>query len=195
MSDIEDVASETDDISEVSEMENYSSGDEGLNDDVDETVNDSDILHNTKLDGNAGTDSTNAKDIDDESDIDEEEVYKIEKLQKDLSNFHTEHNLLSLDEIKPLLKIQRNNNNIIIDANHRSIPLLTKYEYTKAIGLRIIQLENGAKPFITVDKDIVDPFIIAVSELKEKKLPFIIRRPVSTTEYEYWPLEELELVV
>tara|TARA_A100001015_G_C14961903_1_gene701289 strand:+ start:1373 stop:1486 length:114 start_codon:yes stop_codon:yes gene_type:complete len=36
--------------------------------------------------------------------------------------------------------------------------------------------------------------LIAIKELQERKLPFIIRRPIPNGGFEYWPLNELEVV-
>ena len=41
---------------------------------------------------------------------------------------------------------------------------------------------------------IIDGYIIAERELLEKKIPFIIKRPISNNKFEYWKLEDLEIV-
>jgi DNA-directed RNA polymerase subunit K/omega len=56
------------------------------------------------------------------------------------------------------------------------------------------QIENGAKPFVKVSENIVESYIIAELELKEKKLPFIIRRPIPGGGSEYWKLKDLEII-
>ena len=150
---------------------------------------DSDSETGSKTGSESGSESN-----DDESDDDSVKMKKIKHLEKDLSSFHTEYNMLSLDEIKPLLQIQRNSNNVIIDSNHKTYPFLTKFERTKVIGLRSVQLSSGLKPFVTLEKHIIDPVVIANLELEQKKIPFIIKRPISRNQYEYWPLQELELL-
>jgi len=40
----------------------------------------------------------------------------------------------------------------------------------------------------------LDNFIIAKIELKQKKLPFIIQRPLPNNTFEYWKLEDLEIL-
>ena len=40
-------------------------------------------------------------------------------------------------------------------------------------------------------KNINDPIQIAKKELELRKLPFIIRRPISNNNYEYWKLSDL----
>jgi DNA-directed RNA polymerase I, II, and III subunit RPABC2 len=52
---------------------------------------------------------------------------------------------------------------------------LTKYEKARILGARALQLSNGAQPMVKVD-GITDVMDIAKKELREYKLPFIIRR-------------------
>ena len=39
---------------------------------------------------------------------------------------------------------------------------------------------------------IIDGYIIAEEELKQKRIPFIIRRPLPNGGSEYWKLQDLE---
>ena len=96
--------------------------------------------------------------------------------------------------VESLSKITRNNDGIIIDDYHKTLPFLTKYEKTRVIGQRIQQLNNGAKVYVNVSDDIIDNNVIAEMELKEKKIPFIIRRPLPDNSFEYWKLQDLELI-
>ena len=73
-------------------------------------------------------------------------------------------------------------------------PCLTKYEKTKILGIRLKQLNNGSLPYVKVKENILDNFIIAKIELKQKKLPFIIQRPLPNNTFEYWKLEDLEIL-
>jgi DNA-directed RNA polymerase I, II, and III subunit RPABC2 len=52
---------------------------------------------------------------------------------------------------------------------------LTKYEKARILGVRALQLSNGAQPMVKID-GITDVMDIAKKELCEYKLPFIIRR-------------------
>ena len=110
-----------------------------------------------------------------------------------LSN-HQESLNKNYDEIKKFLEVTKDNNNNIIDAFHRTIPILTKYEKTKIIGIRLKQLNNGAKPYVTVSDTILDNNIIVNMELIQKVLPFIVSRPLPNNTYEYWKLKDLELL-
>ena len=88
----------------------------------------------------------------------------------------------------------RDINNIIIDPLHKTIPFLTKYEKARVLGQRAKQIESGAKPFVSVPENIIDGYIIAELELQQKKIPFIIRRPLPGGAFEYWSLKELEVI-
>lgn len=71
-----------------------------------------------------------------------------------------------------------------------SQPNLTKYEKTKIISERSQQLANGAISFLKNPERFNNVYEIALEELKQKKLPYIIRRNVSN-KYEYWKLSDL----
>ena len=90
-------------------------------------------------------------------------------------------------------KTIRDNNNVIVDDNHKTIPILTKYEKTRILGQRAKQINNGANPYINVPENIIDGYLIAEMELKEKKIPFIIRRPIPNGKFEYWKVKDLEI--
>ena len=111
-----------------------------------------------------------------------------------LLDSHPECISKNFEEIKILSKIIKNENNIIIDEFHKTLPILTKYEKTKIIGIRTKQLNNGCPPYISVDEKIINNYIIAKMEVEEKKLPFIISRPIPNKNFEYWKLQDLEIL-
>jgi DNA-directed RNA polymerase I, II, and III subunit RPABC2 len=78
-----------------------------------------------------------------------------------------------------------------VDPNHRTCPFLTNYERTKIIGLRANQISRGSVPFIVVPKHITDVRDIARLELEQKRLPYIIKRPLPNGTFEYWRLADL----
>lgn len=132
---------------------------------------------------------------DDEYD-DDEEIY-LNKFDNDLmknyiNDFHPECLSHNYEEIAKLSVVVRNADGIIIDPFHKTIPFLTKYEKTRILGQRAKQIEIGAKPLVKVDENIIDSHIIAEFELKEKKIPFIIRRPIPGGACEYWNVADLE---
>jgi DNA-directed RNA polymerase I, II, and III subunit RPABC2 len=77
------------------------------------------------------------------------------------------------------------------DSNHRTYPFLTNFEKTKIIGLRANQISKGSVPFISVPKHITDVRDIARLELEQKRLPFIIKRPLPNGDFEYWRIADL----
>ena len=111
-----------------------------------------------------------------------------------LLSLHPECISKNFEEIKILSKIIKDENNIIIDEFHKTLPILTKYEKTKIIGIRTKQLNHGCDPYISVDEKIIDNYIIAKMEVEQKKLPFIISRPIPNNNFEYWKLQDLEIL-
>lgn len=110
-----------------------------------------------------------------------------------IQNYHTELLQHSPEEIKAMCVVKRDPIfGIICDPLHKTLPILTKYEKTKILTERIVQLNRGAEPFITVDDDIIDGKIIAEMEFEQKKLPVIVKRPLPNGSCEYWKLSDLE---
>ena len=156
---------------------------------------------------NPGKSSKNAKfkktpiiieDEDEDEDDDEDESY-LHKFDNEIvknyvNEFHPECYNQNYDEIAKLSAVTRNTDGIIIDPLHRTIPYLTKYEKARILGQRAKQIETGAKPLVKVPETIVDAYVIAELELKEKRIPFIIRRPIPGGGSEYWNLKDLEFI-
>ena len=109
-----------------------------------------------------------------------------------LQKYHPEELHKTFEEIYKLSMVTRDENGIIIDALHKTYPILTKYEKTKIIGLRVSQLNKGAKPYVELTRSIIDNALVAEKELREKKIPFIIMRPIPNGTAEYWNLFDLE---
>ena len=136
-------------------------------------------------------------DDDDEDEDDEYEENYLRKFDNDIiknyvNEFHPECLNHNYEEIAKMASIVRNVDGIIIDPLHKTIPYLTKYEKARILGQRSKQIETGAKPLVKVPENIIDSYIIAELELKEKKIPFIIRRPIPGGACEYWHLRDLE---
>jgi DNA-directed RNA polymerase I, II, and III subunit RPABC2 len=140
-----------------------------------------------------GSDDENMNDDDD----DESKLKKFDKeLREDyLVNFHPESLIQNYDEIYNLARVVRNDNGVIIDILHKTLPMMTKYEKTRILGQRAKQINDGASPFVKVPEGVIDGYLIALKELEEKKIPFIIRRPLPNRGSEYWMVEDLEVVI
>tara|TARA_Y100000992_G_scaffold289091_1_gene243321 strand:+ start:6061 stop:6744 length:684 start_codon:yes stop_codon:yes gene_type:complete len=133
---------------------------------------------------------------DDDSDLEEDYLQKIDSsMQTDIvSSHHPELLQHKTEEIETLSKVVRNEENMIVDPFHKTVPFLTKYEKARILGERAKQLNAGGKPFVNVEPSILDGYLIAEKELNEKKLPFIIKRPITNGACEYWKIEDLEIL-
>jgi DNA-directed RNA polymerase I, II, and III subunit RPABC2 len=138
------------------------------------------------------------EDDDEDEEEDDDENY-LQKFNKDINKsyineFHPECIIHNYEEVAALSHVVKDNNGIIIDDLHKTIPFLTKYERARILGQRAKQIECGSRPFVKVPENIVDSYIIAELELKQKKIPFVIRRPIPGGGCEYWNLKDLEII-
>ena len=122
----------------------------------------------------------------------EEVASEVKPELKRLYQQHPECNLDYIEQVIPKIPLQfvpPGGNKA--DSNHRTYPFLTNFEKTKIIGLRANQISKGSVPFIAVPKHITDVKDIARLELEQKRLPFIIKRPLTNGQFEYWRLADL----
>lgn len=125
----------------------------------------------------------------------EEAASDIKPELKKLYQQHPECNLDYVEQVQPKLDLQYIPvGGDKLDTNHRTYPFLTTFERTKIIGLRANQLSKGAVPLIHVPKHITDVRDIARLELEQKRLPFIVKRPLPNGTFEYWRLSDLLLL-
>ncbi|KAF7728617.1 DNA-directed RNA polymerases I, II, and III subunit RPABC2 [Apophysomyces ossiformis] len=69
-------------------------------------------------------------------------------------------------------------------------PYMTKYERAKVLGTRALQISLNAPVQVELDGE-SDPLVIAMKELREKKVPLIVRRFLPDGTYENWDVSEL----
>lgn len=140
------------------------------------------------------------EDDDDENDDDDDDENYLQKISDNtkhdiIANFHPELYSHNDDEIQTLSKVVRDDNGMIVDPLHRTLPFITRYEKARLLGERAKQLNSGAKAFVEVDDNVIDGYLIALKELEEKKIPFIIKRPLPNGGCEYWKLADLEILL
>ena len=168
--------------------------DDSLDDEEEEEEEEEPEEEGTNAPKNEEEEASDVSDVDE--DEDEAHLKKLDRTVRThiVQEFHPEIVYRSTEEIEKLVHVVRNRQGQIIDPIHRSLPLLTKYEKARLLGERAKQLEEGAQPFVKVDAEIVDSYVIAEMELKEKAMPFILERPMPNGGCEYWQLVDLEVI-
>eukprot|EP01083_Nonionella_stella_P095622 268484_1 len=81
----------------------------------------------------------------------------------------------------------------LMDKDQRiTTPYLTKYEKARILGTRALQISMGAPVMVEMVGE-TDPLEIAQKELRERKIPMIIRRFLPDGTYEDWKVSELKI--
>jgi DNA-directed RNA polymerase I, II, and III subunit RPABC2 len=111
-----------------------------------------------------------------------------------LYKFHPETILDYVETVVPEVPLQSAPPIDSTDKKHKSPPFLTIYERTKILGARTNQLAEGAMPFVTVPEYMTQPLEIAKLELEQRRLPYIIKRPMPDGTFEYWRLSDLMIL-
>ena len=111
-----------------------------------------------------------------------------------LYKFHPETVVDYVETIIPKVPLQHAPPDAGVDANHISPPFLTVFERTKILGTRTNQLAEGARPFVTVPEYMTNPLDIAKLELEQRRLPYIVKRPMPDGTFEYWRLSDLMIL-
>jgi DNA-directed RNA polymerase I, II, and III subunit RPABC2 len=78
-------------------------------------------------------------------------------------------------------------------SKNKTLPKITKYEKSLLVGKRAKQIEEGANPNVKVlpGQNTIE---IAEEELRQRKIPFIIKRPVGN-KFEYWRPADMEIIM
>ena len=78
-------------------------------------------------------------------------------------------------------------------SKNKTLPKITKYEKALLVGKRAKQIEEGANANVKVlpGQTSID---IAEEELRQRKIPFIIKRPVGN-KFEYWKPIDMEVIM
>ncbi|XP_036294816.1 DNA-directed RNA polymerases I, II, and III subunit RPABC2-like [Pipistrellus kuhlii] len=69
-------------------------------------------------------------------------------------------------------------------------PYMTKYERARVLGIRALQIAMCAAVMVELEGE-TDPLLIAMKELKARKIPIIIRSFLPDGSYEDWGVDEL----
>lgn len=106
-----------------------------------------------------------------------------------------DNNSNKIEEMEQIDEIEdfRQTYSKMIDNKRRiTIPFLTRFEKARIVGMRATQISKGAPPLVDVT-NLENPIDIALKELKEKKIPYIIRRSLPNGLIEDWRVDELRI--
>lgn len=108
-----------------------------------------------------------------------------------------------VDEDNNIYEIEQTDEDIQLDLLHQekvslnqlqtkriTSPYMTKYEKARVLGTRALQIAMCAPVMVELEGE-TDPLRIAVKELRQKKIPIIIRRYLPDGSYEDWKIDEL----
>ncbi|XP_020203800.1 DNA-directed RNA polymerases II, IV and V subunit 6A [Cajanus cajan] len=77
-----------------------------------------------------------------------------------------------------------------VERPRKTSKYMTKYERARILGTRALQISMNAPVMVEFEGE-TDPLEIAMKELRERKIPFTIRRYLPDGSYEDWGVDEL----
>ncbi|XP_075653200.1 DNA-directed RNA polymerases II, IV and V subunit 6A-like [Castanea sativa] len=77
-----------------------------------------------------------------------------------------------------------------VECPRKTSKYMTKYERARILGTRALQISMNAPVMVELEGE-TDPLEIAMKELRERKIPFTIRRYLPDGSYEDWGVDEL----
>jgi DNA-directed RNA polymerase I, II, and III subunit RPABC2 len=122
--------------------------------------------------------------------IEEEDFHvgeDVEDLEEELQDEEDDEYIGLEDTTEPTI-MPENSNKIKVTSKY-----LTKYERTRILGARALQISLGSPPTVDIGT-VTDSYEIALLELQQKKIPIIIRRYLPNNTFEDWHISELELI-
>jgi len=117
--------------------------------------------------------------VDDFDDVDDEDNIELEPQEDDGENIE----LLNANEASG--GVQR--------SKRITTRYMTKYERARVLGTRALQIAMCAPVMVELEGE-TDPLQIAMKELKQRKIPIIIRRYLPDNSYEDWGIDELIII-
>jgi len=193
--DDDDLEEDKDILADLEEEDDF--GEDDLEEEVDEDVK---PLKSAEEEEDVDEFSEGNYETEDESDEEEVDDNYLQKFNdnlniKALENIHPEIKSINYEEMIALARVVRDKNGKIIDPLHTTTPILTKYERARIIGTRAEQLDAGCEAYIPLDETIINGKTIALMEFEQKKIPFIIARPLPNGSTEYWHVSDLENIL
>ncbi len=169
-----------------------------LDDDDDEEPDEENIGNTNNLMNDTNIPHFDEIEDDDDDDVEEDNNY-LQKFDENvkqniIAEFHPELKAYNYDEVDVLTRVVRDENGIIIDPLHKTLPFITRYEKARILGERAKQINAGAKPMVEIEPNVIDGYLIAMKEFEAKAIPFIIQRPLPNGGVEMWKFADLEIL-
>ncbi|EMF16846.1 RNA polymerase Rpb6 [Sphaerulina musiva SO2202] len=101
-----------------------------------------------------------------------------------------QHNIVASGDHGGVNSVKSVRSKKIATDKRTTTPYMTKYERARVLGTRALQISMGAPVLVDVESE-TDPLQIALKELREKKIPLVVRRYLPDGYYEDWTCEEL----
>ncbi|PVU91390.1 hypothetical protein BB561_004418 [Smittium simulii] len=125
-----------------------------------------------EYDNNSGEEFNDYDDIEDTAEVEEEQI-----------GIPGNTEILMADEAEEQLEQTSNKERI-------TTPYMTKYERARILGTRALQISLSAPVMVELEGE-SDPLEIAGKELREKKIPLVIRRYLPNGTFEDWRVQDL----
>lgn len=119
----------------------------------------------------------------DELDPNHEMAEEYDEDQLDVTGEHDDENVVAMGE-------EITGSSGTAPAERITTKYLTKYERARVLGTRALQISMNAPVMVDLDGE-TDPLKIAEKELRERKIPIIIRRYLPDGSHEDWSMDEL----
>ena len=164
-------------MSESNEPELTVVNDKKENEQVSESVEETEISDNTGLKKAL---DTYRKLIEAGKELTESEQAKLEEKIKEIEN----REIIETEHPHEPVEIPVEKGKITIGP-----PTLTRFEKARITGARALQLSLGAPPFIAIPKTPKTSLDIAIEELEKRVIPIVIRRVLPNSDYQNIPID------
>ncbi|RVW76621.1 DNA-directed RNA polymerases II and V subunit 6B [Vitis vinifera] len=94
------------------------------------------------------------------------------------------------EDVPDALEEQEKEVHETVERPRKTSKYMTKYERARILGTRALQISMNAPVMVELEGE-TDPLEIAMKELRERKIPFTIRRYLPDGSYEDWGVDEL----
>jgi DNA-directed RNA polymerase subunit K/omega len=179
---------DADSVSEEDYTTDDKSGDEEIEEDVDNIEEEENSDDNLEEEDDEAESEDEEEEEEEEAQDDGDCLYRFtsKKKKKDiLADVEVEDNFIEDDTIETSVFVD---NEKRITKNY-----MTVYERVRLLGERAKQLSLGAKPLIK-GADNMDPKVVAKMELEQKIIPLIIIRTLPNGLREKWKVSELKII-